>query len=551
MAGYTGLFSPTQGLAAAHTAVRSGNYGGSSGYWADGTTTSKPGLGNPGDMARNNINAMNGLAPFNPGAPTNAYNPTQNYFANTGNPSASTALNFQTLSNVKSQPFQDSINNYLTSTNNTSYDPNVNPNVVRSNVKNPALQAAIASFTGNLNSYSNPTDFTKSAQFQSGINQGYGQFQADKGANRGAFGDFANLFASQTPGVIGNTTQENSAIDRTYNGGLAADLQNNANSQSNAVNAATRRAFDTLGRNSALMRLGGGDSSYANQQMLDTGAGINVQAALQKAQLERNNLQYVQQQQQALNNVRNNNLGYVAQRQLQPINALTSLTNSENGQMGQLGAMDLSNNIYTTPQEQGAQRAAFLNSISAADSNNNFYSVDSQQANLARQLGLFGQLQAGNNANNFYGLAAPYQPSTAGFGGSSAYGGPAQRNNNSAPNYFSGYSAPQQQAPTAPSNGLPSYMQGPAYQNGTPEFYAAANRMGQANQRANTYPSGQTLAAASAIGQATGAIGGVPTPGYATPPARPVEAGPAWGGYNPFWNNAPLPQYNDAYQGAF
>lgn len=382
---------------------------------------------------------------------TAAYGNSQ--FGNMFSGNGQNGQGFQTLNNVKSGSFQGGIDNFLSGVNGQTFNPNVNPNVLRDNTKNGAIQSAVNSFTNNLGGFTNPYDITKSGQFAGAINQGFGQQAADSSTNRGSLSQYMNLFNTQTPGVNANVGQENNAISRTYNGGLQNDLQNNANAENAAINLSTQRALGTVGKNNALMRMQGGDSSYANQQGIDTAAGIYASAAQRQAELQRNNLLYVQGQQTALNGVRNQNLGYAANRQLQPINALTSLTNTENSQIGNLGGMTLSNNIYTTPQEQGQARAGFINAASSADVNNNFYNTDSAQANQARQLAQFGELQAANNANNFYGLQGQYNPSVAGLLGN------GQPNSRPTPNYFSN---PGSFYPTGPTE----TPQGPVQQPG-------------------------------------------------------------------------------------
>lgn len=342
---------------------------------------------------------------------------------------------FQTLNNVKSGNVQNLTDNYLGNVGGQKFNPNVNPNALYTNTKNPAIQASLNAFAANIGSFGNPTDFTKSGQYQTGINNTYAQAATDKNTNRNAFSDYADLFKSQTPTVTANTDQENSAIGRVY--GSASDpnslqggLNKIADDRAAAVNLSANRALGNVGRNNALLRLSGGDSSYATHQALDTAAGIYADEARQKADNARQNYTYVQQQQAALSNARNQNLGFLANRQLQPVDALTRLGNSEDARLYGIGNADLSNNIYTTPQEKAQQRLALLSGVSSVDNANNIYQTDSQQAFLARQAALLGQGQALNNNNNFYGLSKPYEPDFSGYG----LGQPTNHNNFQ-PNY--------------------------------------------------------------------------------------------------------------------
>lgn len=383
-----------------------------------------------------NGNGGGGGSPFSPAAGSYGLNFNHGGGGGGGSPfDPNSDPGFHTLNNVKSGNVQGLTDSYLGSVGGQKFNPNVNPNTLYTNTKNPAIQASLNSFASNIGSFGNPRDFTKSGQYQSGINNTYAQAGADKSTNRNAFSDYADLFKSQTPTVTANTDQENSAIGRVY--GSASDpnslqggLNKIADDRAAAVNLSANRALGNVGRNNALLRMSGGDSSYATHQALDTAAGIYADEARQKADNARQNLTYVQQQQAGLTNVRNNNLNGLAQRQLQPINALTQLGNSEDARLYGIGNADLSNNIYTTPQEQAQQRLALLGGVSSVDNSNNLYRTDSNQEFLARQAGLLGQGQLLNNQNNFYGLSKPYQPDYSGYG----LGQPTNRNNFQ-PNY--------------------------------------------------------------------------------------------------------------------
>jgi hypothetical protein len=321
-----------------------------------------------------------------------------------------------TVSSVKSPQFQTAIGNALSQLGQTQYNPNVNPNILRDNTKNPALQAATQHMLGNLNSYNNPTDFTKSGQFQQNIDAGYGQYNADAAANRDQFANFKGLFDSQTPSVTSNVNQENQSIGEWYDpNGVQAHLDANAAAQARAVNLSGNRALDRVGRNNALLRMTGGDSSYANQQALDTSAAIYADEARQQGALGRANYLAVKQGQADLLGARNRGNDYLVNRQTVPINVLSQLGAAQQARLAGLGQMDLSNNIYTTPYEQGQQQLGLLGGISGIDNSNNLYTLDSQQSDLARRTALLAQLSQLNNSNNFYGLGQQYQPNTAGM----------------------------------------------------------------------------------------------------------------------------------------
>lgn len=339
---------------------------------------------------------------------------------------------FTTLNNVKSPQIQGVVNSGLSTAASTNFDPNVNPNVLRDTVKNPTIGAAVASSLQNLNSSANPRDFQKSAQFQGGIDQGFQQAQQDRATNQQQFGQFKQLFDSATPGVTGNVGQENAAIGQVYNGGLQSTLDAQAAARARAVNLAGNRALGAVQKNYNLGAMVNGGGSYLQQQALDTSAGIYADEARQQADLARANSQYVLGAQGQYLGARNAGNDYLVNRQMQPANFLNQLGAAADSRLGNLGAMDLSNNTYTTPQEQAAHRAAMLAQLTGIDNNNNFYSTDSLQNNLGRQAGLYNQFQGLNNNNNFYGLSQPYNQNTTGyFGGTGGSFGGGIGNGNS------------------------------------------------------------------------------------------------------------------------
>lgn len=383
---------------------------GSSGFYANGAQGATP----QGYIDRM-TGGQNSLIPRSPGA-TGPFGPTGTYANRAGLGLPPVPSNdFSTVNNIKSPEFQTAIQNALASVGGTAFNPAVNPSVLRTNTKNPALQSAIAGMAGNLDAATNPADFVKSQQFQQAINAGYGQASLDKASNREQFNQFQKLFDSQTPGVSAATGQENDAIGQWYSGGVQNALNANALAQNKAVNLSAERALGTLGRNQSLLRMTHGDSSYATQQALDSAASIYATAANQKAALDRENYLTVLGGQNALLGKRAAGLDYLSNRQMVPINYRAAMGAGEDSRLAGLGQMDLSNNVYTTPAERAQQRASLLSQLVQQDNANNIYSVDNPQNDLTRRVQLLAQLQGLNNANNFYGLQQPRQQDTSGY----------------------------------------------------------------------------------------------------------------------------------------
>lgn len=465
---------PSQAVSAFRRSVGTGNYSGSSGYGNGfgfnggyGTGNAGYGYGYPGDRSKNWLANYYGLSDQEAGTSPYSWGGTSSGFgtsgystgASTGSTRGANVNNFTTLNNVKNPAFQDQLTSSLSDLSNSAFNPNVNPYVVRSNTKNPALDAATNALTNSYGNYINPTQFTKSGQYQQGIGGAYSQADADKQANRQQFNQFTNLFNSQTPGVTANVNQENNALGQVYNGGLQGTLDAQAAARAAAVNQSAQFALGRVNANNSLASMVGGNSSYLNKQMLDSAAQIRANEAIQQADLARSNTQYVLGQQAALNGVRDKNLDYLSNRQMVPVNYLQQLGSAEDARLAGIGGMDLSNNIYTTPYEQGSQRAGLLGQLSGLYNSNNFYQTDSAQQDLARRTAILSQLQGVNNANNFYGLQAPYTPDYSGgypnnFGGGNNYG----RGNSLGAGYnvnpYGGYGYQVNNRQTAPSGGL-------------------------------------------------------------------------------------------------
>lgn len=404
---------------------------------------------------------------------------------------------FNTLNNVKSGQFQSGLNNLATGINSQTFNPNSNPNVLFQNTKNPAIAGAVNNITGNLNSYQNPTDFTKSQQLQGNVNSSYGAANNAFAQNQGTYNNYLGTFNAQTPQVTSNVQGENAALNNIYNGGLQGQLDQNAAKENAAVNLSGQQALANINRNSSAQRLSGGNSSYNNALALNTEAGVYSQEALRQADLQRNNLQYVQGMQNQEVGAQNNNLEGLANRALQPASALNSLTGAYQGQLTSAGNLDLANNIYTTPQQQGQNQLGLLSGASGISNANTDYTLTNPQQFYQTQSNLLNSGISGNNQNNFYGLGQNYSGNTSGYpvgGGISSrptgsYGGGGGgwvNNFSGGGNSGGGYGQPQQ-GPQNYNNGLPSDQQGSAYQYGTPAYYAGVNSLGAANAARNNF----------------------------------------------------------------
>lgn len=272
---------------------------------------------------------------------------------------------FTTLRNVKNPDMQSAIDAILGQVKNLSSDPRVNENVVKANVKDPALANRISGAGA--------------------------RFDADVNNSRQSFSEFVKNYMAGQADAQKLYDQESGAIGEVYGkgpSGLGSQLKALSDARKLAVTTAAQRAIGTsLARNNA-SRMLGGDSSYLDALLADSVGGIGADAAREKADLDRANLLAVKDAQARLLGSRGNLLDKLLTRPLLPIEAGQRLAGNELAQLGTLG--NLSNL-------------------------NTFFQLDSPDQLLARRLGLLGDVGRLDLANNFYGLKKPYEGSTSGL----------------------------------------------------------------------------------------------------------------------------------------
>lgn len=263
---------------------------------------------------------------------------------------------------VKNPGIQSAVDSILGRVQGLSSDPNVNPNVVRTNVKDPATAARIGSA---------------------------GQrFDADVNDTRQSFADFVKNFSANLASSQKQLEGESSSLDTVYDtgpGGLEAKLAAMANARRLAVTTSAQRAMAAAAGRTNSARLLGGDSSYLDAQMIDAMGGIGAEAAKEKADLDRLNLLGVVDARSRLLGARGNASMNLAQRGLIPVEAQQRLAGNELAQLA---------------------------GLSGVQNQNTFYGLDSPDQMLARQLGLLGQTASIDNANNFWRQL--YQPDGSG-----------------------------------------------------------------------------------------------------------------------------------------
>jgi len=185
------------------------------------------------------------------------------------------------------------------------------------------------------------------------------------GANQ-RLADFTANFFAAAPQAKGYLDQENQAIGEFYAPAseptsVSATLARLANQRQQAVQGSLQRAQNQALRRTNLNRLGmGGNSSYANQQFMDTSAGILANEAAAEAELNRQNYLGVKDAQSRLAGTRAGLLNSYLTRDLTPITAGQQLLSSQLANLGTLGGITNANNITQTPEQLLGARLGLL-----------------------------------------------------------------------------------------------------------------------------------------------------------------------------------------------
>lgn len=280
-------------------------------------------------------------------------------------PASAPANPFTTITNVKNPDIQSAVDSILNQARGLSTDPSRNTNVVQTNVKNPEIASRI---TGAMQ-----------------------RFDQDVNDSRQSFADFTKSFLETTPQMKAAMDQEAEYVGNVYDtgpGGLQAQLKRINDQRRIAQTQGAQRSIGSAMRNNNLSRMLSGDSSYLDQQLMDTVAGVNVNAAREASDLDRSNLLTMADARTRLMGARGNAMDAFTRRMLLPNEARARMGADELGRLGTIGAMDAANT---------------------------FYNVDNPEMLLARRLGLLQGVSGLDQANNFYGLSRPYDPDTSGM----------------------------------------------------------------------------------------------------------------------------------------
>lgn len=211
-----------------------------------------------------------------------------------------------------------------------------------------------------------------------------GEWDTTSKENKDTLTNFSSKFLADQPERETQARQESGVVDRYYNGGIETALSNLRNKRTEALKTATQRALDYATRTRKAAALGGGGgtgNSYLNRMALVTSGDILSQAALDEANQERQDLDFLERSRLGLIGQRGNIVDAALQRVLVP----KSLQDAEM-----------------------ARRVALLGNLSNLDQQNNFYGLQQKTTGLDRWANVLGSTQAGSadmlgTAMNIYG----------------------------------------------------------------------------------------------------------------------------------------------------
>lgn len=203
---------------------------------------------------------------------------------------------------------------------------------------------------------------TKSPTIGAATSGAWNQLNSQVASQQQPLADFVRNFYASDPAAKANLNQENTALGGFYNGGVLGDLNRLTNRSAGARNAVLQQAIGSASRGNNLLRQQQGNSSFADQQLLNTVGQLASQGAVMDANERRNNYLTQLQGQQGLAGQRNRLLNDYLGRNLVPIQAQQQVFGNDLANMGSLANLENQNTVYNvqTPEQLIAQRLGLL-----------------------------------------------------------------------------------------------------------------------------------------------------------------------------------------------
>ena len=216
-----------------------------------------------------------------------------------------------------------------------------------------------SSLSGLIGSIAEPADIetisnVKNPEIQNRIDQSLGDFDAGRESNRQTIADFTSRWSGDQAGAREAAEQEAANIDRFYNGEIEQALANLRNSRRQATEKAAQLAIDRGLRDVAgneIRRGGLGFGSYSQGMLAKLMRDVEVDAALDDANQQRADFDYLEGNRIGLAGRRNALLDQATRRMLAPMGVRDAEEARLLRMLGGITQLDQMNKFYGLREE--------------------------------------------------------------------------------------------------------------------------------------------------------------------------------------------------------
>lgn len=208
---------------------------------------------------------------------------------------------------------------------------------------------------------------TKSPEQEARIGQVAGDFDAARTTTGNALAEFTKKFLGNTPAAERNVAQENAVVEGYYSGDVGNTLAALRARRAAAVEAAGNRALDYERRNRNVTQLmsGGTGSSYLDRLGIKAATDQRTKEAVEQAELERKDFDYVQSGKLGLRGARTTALDALANRALVPADATNRALSELLQRLESVGRLDLANTFYGIQKPYDPNTEGYISDFSS------------------------------------------------------------------------------------------------------------------------------------------------------------------------------------------
>ena len=210
-----------------------------------------------------------------------------------------------------------------------------------------SMVTAIGGALGQRGNYS-LVDLVKNKPIQSNLNTLIGDYGTQVSKDSTDLNSYIKDYLSKTPQATKWGGQEQSAVDRFYNGDVEAQLAGLRANQANLGNQAVAQglAYQRGNMNRASMTGAGGDNSYLTRTGVGVGTDVNLQNELANLGQERADVGYTNEMPLKLAGERTAIGDTLSSRLLTPVQARQQDLGYDVSTLGNLSKVQDSNNMY-------------------------------------------------------------------------------------------------------------------------------------------------------------------------------------------------------------